>query len=215
MQNVVDDRHQRFAAGADGLDEIALVGRKLGLEQQARHGDDAVHRRANLVAHVGQEFQLRPGALLRGATRRFETVVGLGQVALQALGGQDGAQAGLQFDQLERLGHVIRRARREAAHLVLRAVVRREHDDRQMLRARFGLELLQQFKAVHARQADIKQGEVKRLALEQCQGRAAIPGVGQKDLILLQRHGQHFGQIPLVLDEEQPRWLDAGGVAGF
>ncbi len=29
-----------------------------GLEQQARHADDSVHRSANLVAHVGEKFAL-------------------------------------------------------------------------------------------------------------------------------------------------------------
>ena len=58
VQDVVDDGEQRFAAFADGFGVIALVGCQPGIEQQPGHADDAVHRRADLVAHRGQEFRL-------------------------------------------------------------------------------------------------------------------------------------------------------------
>ena len=34
----------------------ALLGREVGIEQESGHADDAVHRRAYLMAHVGEEF---------------------------------------------------------------------------------------------------------------------------------------------------------------
>ena len=37
-----------------------LAGVELGIEHQLGHADDAVHRGANLVAHVGEEFALGP-----------------------------------------------------------------------------------------------------------------------------------------------------------
>ena len=45
---------------ADDLDhlEVALLGGEVGVERQVGHADDAVHRRANLVAHVGEELAL-------------------------------------------------------------------------------------------------------------------------------------------------------------
>ena len=58
---------QRFAAGADRLDVFALLAVSARLEQQAGHADDRVHRRADLVAHVGEELALR----LRRRLRRF------------------------------------------------------------------------------------------------------------------------------------------------
>ena len=58
VQDVVDDGEQRFAALADGFGVIALVGGKPGIEEQPGHADDAVHGRADLVAHRGQEFRL-------------------------------------------------------------------------------------------------------------------------------------------------------------
>ena len=48
---------------------LALLGGQVGVERQLGHADDAVHRRADFVAHVGQELALgavgRLGAILR------------------------------------------------------------------------------------------------------------------------------------------------------
>ena len=64
VQDVVDDDEQRFGRLPDGLQVVALDGRHLGLERQLRHAEDAVHRRANLVAHVRQELALGMARLL-------------------------------------------------------------------------------------------------------------------------------------------------------
>ena len=45
---------------------LALLGGELGVERQLGHADDAVHRRADLVAHVGQELALGPAGGLGG-----------------------------------------------------------------------------------------------------------------------------------------------------
>ncbi len=53
---------------ADGGGEVALLVGERGVEQQAAHADHRVHRRADLVAHRGQERALRlVGRLRRGA----------------------------------------------------------------------------------------------------------------------------------------------------
>jgi hypothetical protein len=48
-----------------------LLGRQTGFKRKLSHADDAVHRRPDLVAHVGQELALHPrqalGPLLGGA----------------------------------------------------------------------------------------------------------------------------------------------------
>ena len=49
---------QRLARALERLGVLALLRRQLGLEQQRRHAEHAVHRRADLVAHVGQELAL-------------------------------------------------------------------------------------------------------------------------------------------------------------
>ncbi len=48
-----------LGGAVDGLGELALARRERGLEQQVAHADHAVHRGADLVAHVGQELRLR------------------------------------------------------------------------------------------------------------------------------------------------------------
>ncbi len=63
VEDVVDDRQQRLARVPHRLRVVALAGVEIGLEQQVGHADDAVHRRADLVAHVGQEVGLQPRGL--------------------------------------------------------------------------------------------------------------------------------------------------------
>ena len=50
----------------DGLGKFALLDRQLGIEEEAGHADDAVHGRADLVAHVGEELALGAGGDERG-----------------------------------------------------------------------------------------------------------------------------------------------------
>jgi hypothetical protein len=53
-----------------GLRQLALVHAELGIEQQLRHSEHPVHRRSDLVAHVGQELRLGPTRLLGPLGRR-------------------------------------------------------------------------------------------------------------------------------------------------
>src|SRR5207253_699630 len=61
VEDVVDDRQQVFGTATDRAEEVALLGAEGRLQEQVRHAEDAVHRRADLVAHVGQELGLEPG----------------------------------------------------------------------------------------------------------------------------------------------------------
>ena len=56
VENLVDDLEQVFGGAFDGLGEPGLVIVQPALQQQFRHAHDAVHRRADLVAHVGEEL---------------------------------------------------------------------------------------------------------------------------------------------------------------
>ena len=58
VENVVDDGEKRIGAAFDRLGELALLPGELRIDEQVDHADDAVHGRANLVAHVGQKFAL-------------------------------------------------------------------------------------------------------------------------------------------------------------
>ena len=114
VEDVVDDREQRFAAGIDRLHVTVLLVVQRGFQQQAGHGDDAVHGRADLVAHVGQELRLGARGGFGGDAGRQQFAVGLRQFILQVLGAQDRPQPGPQFGRLEGFGQVIHRAELKA-----------------------------------------------------------------------------------------------------
>ncbi len=64
VEDVVDDREQRCAGVVDLADVVALLGVERRLQSQVREADDGVHRRADLVAHVGEEHGLHLGGFL-------------------------------------------------------------------------------------------------------------------------------------------------------
>ncbi len=78
IQNVVDEMQKAVCRRLDEVEVLPLFGREVGLERQARHPDNAVHRRADLMAHVGQEFTL-------GAAARFGCLLGHAQGFLRPL----------------------------------------------------------------------------------------------------------------------------------
>ena len=87
VEDVVDDGQQRLAALADGLGGLALLGREGRIQQQARHADDAIHGRADLVAHHREKLALGDVGLLRGLlghTQQLGLTLALGDVELQA-----------------------------------------------------------------------------------------------------------------------------------
>ena len=86
VQDVVDDRQQGVTAAPDGLGVVALLGVQRGVEQQAAHADDGVHRGADLVAHGGEEGRLGRRGGLRLVPGGVE--VGLATGRQGALGGQ-------------------------------------------------------------------------------------------------------------------------------
>ena len=56
VEDVLDDAHEGFAGGADGLNHFLLVGGEVGVEEERRHADDPVHGGPDLVAHGGEEL---------------------------------------------------------------------------------------------------------------------------------------------------------------
>ncbi len=64
VEDVVDDRKQRFGRGSDGLGKAALALVQRGAGEKFGHAEDAVHRRADLVAHVGEELGFRTARIL-------------------------------------------------------------------------------------------------------------------------------------------------------
>ena len=67
VQNVVNDRQQGAAAGADCLGELALFRGEVSVDEQVGQAHHAVHWCPDLVAHRGKKFRL--GTV--GRFRRF------------------------------------------------------------------------------------------------------------------------------------------------
>ena len=90
VQNVVDDGHQGIRRTLDHAQVLALLGREFGIESELRHADDAVHGRANLVAHIGEK-----GAL--GLAGGFRSLLGPPQLRFGLLALID-VERGLAFE---------------------------------------------------------------------------------------------------------------------
>ena len=80
VEDVVDDRQQGIAGGADRVGVVALLDGQLGVGHQAAHADDRVHRRADLVAHRRQERALGLVGCLCGDARIAQIAEQLGVV---------------------------------------------------------------------------------------------------------------------------------------
>ena len=65
IQNVVHDFQQRLGRVLDRANEPFPLRVELGIQQQFRHADNRVHRRAYLVAHLCQEIALCDRCLVR------------------------------------------------------------------------------------------------------------------------------------------------------
>ena len=76
VEDVVDHRQQRVGRRCDDLQVLALLGRELGVQDQLGHADDAVHRGADLVAHVGEELALGPAGRLGGLLGAAQFLLG-------------------------------------------------------------------------------------------------------------------------------------------
>ena len=94
VEDVVQDDEQVVGAVANGLDEVPLLVVQLGAQQQLGHADNAVHRRAELMAHVGEELRFEAGRFERradqpGVLNRDRCLIGerrqVGQLVLAVL----------------------------------------------------------------------------------------------------------------------------------
>jgi hypothetical protein len=55
IENIVDQGEQGARAVHDGVCELTLHGAQLRVEQQLRHAHHPIHRRADLMAHIGEK----------------------------------------------------------------------------------------------------------------------------------------------------------------
>ena len=61
IEDVVDDAQQMLAGVLDLGQVIALLNGEVGAQRQVGHADNRIHRRADFMAHVGQEIRFRLG----------------------------------------------------------------------------------------------------------------------------------------------------------
>ena len=85
VQDVVDDLQQRVCGGAHRVQHLQLSAVELRVLEQFRHPHDTVHRRADLVAHAGEEVALGPAGMLRLLRGALEVARPLDDQFLQLL----------------------------------------------------------------------------------------------------------------------------------
>ena len=64
VQDVVDQHQQAAAARANGIQVIPLLGILDGITEQVAVANHRVHRRADLMGHIGEEFAFRQAGRL-------------------------------------------------------------------------------------------------------------------------------------------------------
>ena len=72
VEDVVDDDQQALTGAMDDIGEVPLPRVERGAQQQLGHAQHAIHGRADLVAHVGEELRLRACGVERGIARGLE-----------------------------------------------------------------------------------------------------------------------------------------------
>ena len=113
VQHVLDEIEQRVRGRLHGAGDGLLLGVQLRVDEQVGHADHAVQRRAQLVAHVGQEPGLGRVRLVRTVDRAVQLLQELGEIHRQH--GQRDQYAGGQHGVLVPV-RVHRHHRAEAEH---------------------------------------------------------------------------------------------------
>ena len=72
IEHIVDEGDQRFGGTLERAHEAALPGVEGGVLEQGGHADNAIERRAQFVAHVGEEARFRLHGRLGGKPRAAE-----------------------------------------------------------------------------------------------------------------------------------------------
>ena len=85
VEDVVDDREQALARAGDDLGVAPLPDRQIRRRQELGHDQHAVHRRADLVAHGGEELGLRDVGGFRRLLGLAQIVGAVGDLLLERL----------------------------------------------------------------------------------------------------------------------------------
>src|SRR5208283_2543197 len=72
IEDVIEEKKERFGGSVDQTKVFPLLSIQSGFGKKGRHAKDAIHRSANLVAHVGEEFTFRATCGFGGGFRVAE-----------------------------------------------------------------------------------------------------------------------------------------------
>ena len=85
VENIVEQLHQHFARVMGDRQLLLLLGIQRAVEGQRDHAQQAIERRADFMAHVGQERRACLGHVQGGAARDFQLLVGLAEPGVDRL----------------------------------------------------------------------------------------------------------------------------------
>ena len=86
VEDVVDHPEQVVGRSFHQVELFALLTRELGFQGQVDHAHDAVHRRADFMAHVGQEFALQAVGGFGGLARSEEFLIEVAELVFLLFG---------------------------------------------------------------------------------------------------------------------------------
>ena len=113
-----------------------------------------------------------------------------------------GLDPGQQLAHPERLGDEVGRAEAERADGGLLGRHRGDHQDRQVLEARIGLDPLQELQPVHLGHHDVEQQQIERLRLEMLEQVLAAGDGEHVVAVLLEDPGEGAGERLIVVGDE-------------
>ncbi len=221
VEDLVDDAQERQRRAANDAHGLAVRLGQVAVGQHFDHADHAVHRRADLVAHGGQERALGPIGGLGGFAGLLEFRRALGDATLQV--GVDGTDLGLGALLLGDVDAEDRDAirRRQDAHLEATLQARRkDRHDFALLRRPLGHATLQQAEdldrldtgmGLHEASADQRLGRPVGLPRRGAIDVAAAP-VGIDDLAALDHVVQGMAISLGALLQRLRHFLALGGV---
>src|SRR5262249_53890615 len=168
-------------------DEMALMAEEVFEQLELSRGQ--IEQPVGAVRPTGHQIQLQVGGLQPEDFRRPAAA-------------QERPDAREQLGQCEWLDEIVVGATVETEYAVVDAVARRENEDRRLDTAL--PQSLQDFQTAAPRQHQIENDEVKRLGVGPIE--AVLSGGSDGDFVVLpfQRRSKNPGDLPFVLDDENP-----------
>lgn len=212
----IDNRQVILAyVPGEGPRDIALA--QHGNHELAQPSIDVVHRHLAIalpVRHIVRDldFDNRQAGVLPGLGHIVTGDLRAGQAGLEIDAGaflgpaQCVLDAKQHFFGIEGLGDEVIRAQLQRGQDVVVPGTAGQEDDRDVCRGGHGPQVLAHLEAIHVRQDAVHQDQMGHLLVSQAQCLLAVLRVQQHVAVLLQEEPEHFGDIWLVLDQQDASW---------